>query len=343
MHYRSHKHALSPSNALEILAQYDLVLDCTDRPTSRYLISDACVVFGLPLVSASALRTDGQLTVLNHPSAPPGDPSGGPCYRCVWPTPPPPETVVGCGEGGILGPVVGVMGVFMALEALKIITTGGLEKPEHFSGGTPSIKAESSSTSSTDSPSHNPTMLLLSATSPRPTQSIRLQPRRKDCTSCSSQATITASSISEGSLDYVAFCGLMTPVALSAPEQRITPADYAVKHMNADDYQGLIDVRDKTQFELFNLPGSTNVPWTQIERWKSKADVDPAIENMLASNRKNITFVCREGNDSQLAVQKMQELGFGKAGDDGNGIDLKDIIGGWNAWRRDVDADWPDY
>ena len=100
------------------------MLDCTDHPTSRYLVSDACVLLRRPLVSASAFQTSGQLVALNSP------PGRGPCYRCVFPRPPPPESVVGCGEGGIVGPVVGVMGVLQALEAIRIISSGGLEQED---------------------------------------------------------------------------------------------------------------------------------------------------------------------------------------------------------------------
>ena len=105
---------------METVRNYDLVLDCTDNPATRYLISDTCVLLGKPLVSASALRIDGQLMVLNNPPLPAGDPKGGPCYRCIFPKPPPPESVVSCGDGGILGPVVGVMGVLQALEAIRV-------------------------------------------------------------------------------------------------------------------------------------------------------------------------------------------------------------------------------
>ncbi|KAK7970663.1 Urmylation protein [Apiospora saccharicola] len=125
-----HATHLTPENAADIVSKYDVVLDCTDHPTSRYLISDACVLLQKPLVSASALRTDGQLIVLNNPPAPRGSQGGGPCYRCVFPKPPPPDGVLSCGEGGILGPVVGVMGVLQALEAIKLVAAG---PPPHMS------------------------------------------------------------------------------------------------------------------------------------------------------------------------------------------------------------------
>ncbi|XP_053317235.1 adenylyltransferase and sulfurtransferase MOCS3 isoform X2 [Spea bombifrons] len=99
---------LNPDNVLELIQQYDVIADCSDNVPTRYLVNDACVVAGKPLVSASALRWQGQLTVYNH--------QGGPCYRCLFPTPPPPETVTNCADGGVLGIVPGIIGCMQALE-----------------------------------------------------------------------------------------------------------------------------------------------------------------------------------------------------------------------------------
>jgi adenylyltransferase/sulfurtransferase len=86
---------LDSSNALEIIQKYDIVVDATDNVATRYLLNDACVISGKPLVSGSALRMDGQLTVYNYKT--------GPCYRCLFPKPPPPESILNCADGGILG------------------------------------------------------------------------------------------------------------------------------------------------------------------------------------------------------------------------------------------------
>ena len=87
---------ITADNAISIIEAYNVVVDCTDAPSTRYLISDATVVLSKPLISGSALGTEGQITVYGH--------RGGPCYRCVFPNPPPAESVLTCGEGGILGP-----------------------------------------------------------------------------------------------------------------------------------------------------------------------------------------------------------------------------------------------
>merc|ERR1712106_926480 len=93
---------------------YDLVLDCTDNVATRYLLNDACVIAGKPLVSGSALRWEGQLCVYNYLGT-------GPTYRCLYPQPPPPEAVTNCSEGGVMGPIPGAIGCLQALEAIKIL------------------------------------------------------------------------------------------------------------------------------------------------------------------------------------------------------------------------------
>jgi adenylyltransferase/sulfurtransferase len=176
------------------------VLDCTDHPTSRYLISDACVLTGKPLVSASALKTEGQLIVLNNPPKPPEELSGGPCYRCIFPKPPPAESVLSCGEGGILGPVVGIMGVLQALEAIKVLT-----KQDKTANTNPST------TKGVEEPPRA-SLLMFSAYSNPQFRTMRLRSRRDTCAACSAERTISADSLTSGSLDYIAFCGRTAPV-----------------------------------------------------------------------------------------------------------------------------------
>jgi len=106
---------ISPSNAVKILEPYDIILDCTDNPPTRYLLSDAAVLLGKPLVSGAAQRYDGQLCVYNL-----GE--DGPCYRCLFPKAPEPEFASSCQETGILGAVTGVIGNLQALETIKLIT-----------------------------------------------------------------------------------------------------------------------------------------------------------------------------------------------------------------------------
>ena len=269
--YNAHKEPLSPQNAEDIVSQYDLVLDCTDHPTSRYLISDICVLLSKPLVSASAFQTSGQLIVLNNP------PGVGPCYRCVFPRPPPPESVVGCGEGGIVGPVVGVMGVLQALEAIKLIARGLAE-------------------------SVNQMLLFSGMSDSAPFRSIRMRGKRNDCISCSSAATITLDYL-KTSMDYVKFCGVAKPVNLLAPESRITAQQYDKLQQGGQEHV-LVDVRPRELFSLASIPGSINVPLSDFSR-------NNGLEALLAEvkDAKPVYLVCRVGNDSQVAAAKLQEMG----------------------------------
>lgn len=104
---------LGPENAQTVLEGYDVVLDGTDNFPTRYLVNDACVMLGKPLVTAAILRYSGQITTIV--------PGTGPCYRCVFPDPPQPGAVPSCAQAGILGPVAGVMGSLQALEAIKVL------------------------------------------------------------------------------------------------------------------------------------------------------------------------------------------------------------------------------
>ena len=113
-----HRAQLTSENAFNIISQYDIVINGSDNFPTRYLVNDACVLLGKPLVDASVLRFEGQLTVFDTTK-------GGPCYRCLYPDPPPPGEVPSCAEGGVLGVLPGIFGSLEALEAIKIILGQG--------------------------------------------------------------------------------------------------------------------------------------------------------------------------------------------------------------------------
>ncbi|KAF2417445.1 hypothetical protein EJ08DRAFT_666491 [Tothia fuscella] len=331
-----YKVRISGDNALQMIAPYDVVLDCTDTPASRYLISDSCVLLGKPLVSASALRTEGQLTIFNYPPRPAGDPAGGPCYRCIFPSPPPPEAVTSCGDGGILGPVVGVMGLLQALETIKAITAAG--------------SADATAFSSFAEPAVNPpTMLTFSAYSSPQFRSIRLRPRKKGCASCSAEATVTAEALTSGSMDYIQFCGLTHPVNILTPKERVSALQYAEARKNislSGKSHQVVDVREKVQFDLCHLYGSINVPFSIVSSLRNATTEvvqTPVLQQLKTSIGKGggepVFVVCRLGNDSQVAVRKFKELGF----DGGGKIWIGDVRGGLKAWREDVDPSFPEY
>ncbi|KUJ22686.1 uncharacterized protein LY89DRAFT_636901 [Mollisia scopiformis] len=320
--YNAHTSHLTPENSQGIVSQYDLVLDCTDHPTSRYLISDICVLLQKPLVSASALRTDGQLIVLNSPPLLAGNEAGGPCYRCVFPKPPPAESVVSCGDGGILGPVVGVMGVLQALEATKLIASGKLT-----SSGSEEAKKDAS-------------MLLFSTNSNPPFRSVRLRSRRPKCFACSAEAGLTLEGLSSGSLDYVLFCGINVPVSILGRDERIEAKEYAkLKTENRTDHL-LVDVREKVQFDICSIEGSVNVPFSSFQgsRFKEGDGKQPTWIPQSLPPDAPIYVVCRLGNDSQVVTKRLKESGLNK-----NGRYIGDIKGGLKSWKEQVDSSWPEY
>ena len=115
---RAHETRLQAGNALEILRDYDVIVDGTDNFPTRYLINDACVLLDLPNVHGSVFHFDGQVTVFHAPG-------GGPCYRCLYPSPPPPELAPNCAEAGVLGAICGIVGAMQAAEAMKLVLGAG--------------------------------------------------------------------------------------------------------------------------------------------------------------------------------------------------------------------------
>ncbi|GIL44131.1 hypothetical protein Vafri_1664 [Volvox africanus] len=167
----AHTRGFTPTNALELVERYDVVVDATDNPATRYLVSDACVVSGKPLVSAAAVGTDGQLTVYNYGN-------GGPCYRCLFPEAPAPENCSRCGEAGVLGVVPGIMGCLQALEAIKILS------------GVGDVSSKK--------------LTIFDALAGRFT-TVRLRNRNPTCVACGSSPVITRTTLP--SYDYVLFTG----------------------------------------------------------------------------------------------------------------------------------------
>ncbi|KAI3332946.1 ThiF family protein [Ustulina deusta] len=323
--YVGYDEHLTPRNAEDVMRAYDVVLDCTDHPTSRYLISDVCVLLGKPLVSASALRTDGQLIVLNNPPAAQGSADGGPCYRCVFPKPPPADSVVSCGEGGILGPVVGVMGVLQALEAIKLIAAG-------VGGENDRVPEEPLA----------PSLLLFSANSATPFRSIRMRSRRWNCFACAASSTLTLKELKAGSLDYVQFCGVTAPINVLQADERISATYYkSILASGSEERSLLLDVREKEHFEIANIPGAINIPFSTFQtKSRPTANGDaPHLEWLPedVGSDAPIYVVCRVGNDSQLVTRKLKDMGLDRHGERFIG----DIKGGMKAWKREVDQTMP--
>jgi adenylyltransferase/sulfurtransferase len=209
-----HACALSRDNAREIIAGYDIVADGADNFATRYLVNDACVLEGKALVSASILAFEGQLSVYNH--------DGGPCYRCLFPVPPPPGVIPSCAEGGVLGILPGVMGTLQATEVIKLVLGLG----EVASGRLVYYDA-----------------LALAFSS------FRLS-RDPQCAICGDAPTIT------GLVDYDAFCGAGAAVDSLVPQ--LSAVEAAALLGAADTV--FIDVRDAHERLVDALPGSEHIP-----------------------------------------------------------------------------------
>ncbi|CAB4065381.1 MOCS3 [Lepeophtheirus salmonis] len=291
--------ALTSQNALEIISEYDIVLDASDNVATRYLLNDACVLSEKPLVSGSALRFEGQLTVYNYP------PNVGTTYRCLFPDPPPPETVTNCSDGGVLGPVPGVIGTLQALEALKII----LGKKESVYSGK---------------------MLLFDALNPLNSfRTVKLRPRK-------------AAPIKE-LIDYEEFCGSkatdkdLALSLLSKETERITVS--ALSHLMKNEPSTsfiIIDVRSPSQQKIARLNASTPFPLSDMDRKDKIKELNKIIQSG-GNELKDILFICRRGNDSQKAVIKYKSM----AGSEN--IRIRDVIGGLHAWAKEIDSNFPIY
>lgn len=334
-----HAEPLTPDNAVSIISAYGFVLDCTDHPAVRYLISDACVRVGRPLVSAAALRTDGQLTILNWPVG------VGPCYRCLFPRPPPAAGQLSCAEGGVLGPVVGIMGVLQALQTLRIILEGEQETLKQAAERRP------------------PSLLLFSAAdghgklSTPSFRTVRLRGRRQDCFACSPSAPLAnmgGNEIINAWPDYVQFCGGCNDKGLQlAPEERVSVQNIhdVLEHAKGgvSCRHWLIDVREKEFFDMGSLDGALNIPFSRIQaaiaphgttRTKKEDGQHTWPEWLPDGMREDaapIYVLCRVGINSQIVVKQLKELGLDKQGTRFIG----DIKGGIRAWKADIDRTIP--
>lgn len=288
---------LNSANAMQIIENFDIVLDATDNVATRYLLNDACVLLKKPLVSGSALQLEGQLTVYNYLNSP--------CYRCMFPTPPLPSTVMNCGDGGVIGAVTGVIGALQALETIKII----LGLPNCLNGR----------------------LLIFDGLSTN-FRSIKLRQKKDDCVVCSENPTITRL------IDYEQFCSMKasdkdSKLNLLPENKRVDVQKYReivknnVKHL-------LLDVRGVHEFEICKLNNSINVP---IKRFINEKEYRSQIVNKLKEEKVPVFVVCRRGNDSQIVAQELtNELKDFDAG-------IQDIIGGLHSWSIHIDPNFPVY
>ena len=233
---RRYEFPIRSDNALEIFADYDVVVDGTDNVPTRYLVNDACVLLGKPNVYGSIFRFDGQASVFFPPH--------GPCYRCLYPEPPPPDLVPNCAEGGVLGILPGVIGVIQATETVKLILGAGRTLIGR--------------------------LLLYDALD----MAFREMKVRKNpkCPICGPQPTIT------GLIDYQEFCGVRgveeTANASAESGDAITPRELKAK-LDRGDRPFILDVRNPEEIAICRIAGSTVIPLPELPA--RLGELDPSV------------------------------------------------------------------
>jgi molybdopterin/thiamine biosynthesis adenylyltransferase/rhodanese-related sulfurtransferase len=262
-----HKTMLTSANAMEILADYDIVADGTDNFQTRYLVNDASVLSGKPNVYASIFRFEGQASVFGAP--------GGPCYRCLYPEPPPPGLVPSCAEGGVLGILPGLLGVIQATEVVKLILNGNGEGK-----GEPLIGR----------------LLLVDALAMR-FRELKLR-KNPDCPVCGTHPTVTKL------IDYDQFCGI-TPPAKETTQvanvqngvPQIGPEELKRRQTAGEDVF-VLDVREPHEYQIANIGGHL-IPLNDLPKRVGELD-----------REKNIVVQCKSGGRSQRAAEFLQQQGF---------------------------------
>lgn len=300
---RTYPVRLNNANAFEIFEFYDIILDATDTPLTRYLISDVAVNLGKTVVSASGLGTEGQLCILNYNNE-------GPCYRCFYPKPPTPTAVTSCQEGGVIGPCIGLVGTMMAVETLKLIL-GEYEKH----GFQPFLKTYSGF----------PEQVL---------RTFRMRGKQSNCACCGERPTVTRESIESGFINYDAFCGSRN-YDVCTSDERITVETFEKEYRTRKDSNHiLLDVRPRHHYNISHLPDSHNVTVKELR------DMDGELEKLRAhipniNKDSEVVVMCRYGNDSRLATRLLIDR-FGIPS-------VKDVSGGLFKYIDKVDPSIPKY
>ena len=302
-----HQTRVTRENAMALVRAYDVVVDAVDNAPTRYCVSDACVLAKRPLVSASCIQMEGQATVYNH--------ADGPCYRCLFPTPPPIATVTNCSDGGVLGVIPGLLGCIQALEVVKIIV---------------GMRAADLLVSK---------MLLVDGHGPL-FRTIKLRGRSAACIACGDNPQLDENALP----DYAAFCGMPSSDDSAAvacvieaahkplePELQIAPEALASRMAKNSDFT-LLDVRSPVQYDICALDGSVNVPLADLER-AARKDEQHAVINEAVARGDDILVLCRRGIDSTTAVRLLTS----------RGVASRNITGGLEAYAAQVDPTLPLY
>ncbi len=263
IHVETYEEALSSENALKLFEPYDVILDGTDNFPTRYLTNDACVLLGKPNAYGSIFRFEGQASVFAT--------KDGPCYRCLYPEPPPPGLVPSCAEGGVLGVLPGVIGVIQATEAIKLVAGIGEPLIGRF--------------------------LIYDALRMR-FRELKLR-KDADCPVCGTHPTVTQL------IDYEQFCGLhpaepeMTAVSSNASHATEITAVELRQRLDRGDKLRIIDVREPNEYQINRIAGSELIPLGDIPR--RYAELDPQEE---------LVMQCKMGARSAKAADFLRSVGF---------------------------------
>ena len=258
----TYEEALSSENAMRLFEPYDIILDGTDNFPTRYLVNDACVILGKPNTYGSIFRFEGQASVFGM--------KNGPCYRCLYPEPPPPGLVPSCAEGGVLGVLPGIIGVIQATEAIKLLTGVGEPLVGRF--------------------------LLYDALKMR-FRELKV-PKDPDCPVCGKNPTVTKL------IDYEQFCGLR-PAVEATPVSAPTSSGLEIssvelkQRLDRGDKLRIVDVREPNEFQINRIPGSELIPLGEIPR--RYAELNPDEE---------IVVHCKMGGRSAKAADYLRSVGF---------------------------------
>jgi molybdopterin/thiamine biosynthesis adenylyltransferase/rhodanese-related sulfurtransferase len=256
---------LSSENALELFREFDVIADGTDNFPTRYLVNDACVLTGKPNVYGSIFRFEGQASVFATEE--------GPCYRCLYPEPPPPGLVPSCAEGGVLGILPGLVGVMQATEVIKLILGAG----ESLIGR----------------------LLLIDALAMK-FRELKLR-KNPDCPACGTHPTITKL------IDYNEFCGIRgeeKPVETGIPEMQV---EELKRRLDAGENLFVLDVREPHEYQICNIGGHL-IPLGDLPKRVNELD---SSREIVAHCRSGVRSAKAVGFLQQAGFKKVHNLAGG--------------------------------
>lgn len=295
---------LNNSNAYDIFMDYDVVIDCTDTPLTRYLISDVAVHLGITVVSGSGLGTEGQLCILNYKNK-------SPCYRCFYPEPPPPTSVASCSEGGVIGPCIGIVGLMMAVETLKVLL-------EYYTID-----------------KFQPFILSYSGFPHQSVRKFTMRGRQGHCKTCGENPSVTKEAVLSNTINYASFCGSRN-YDVCEPDERISVYDFERDYYNSKKAKTyiLLDVRPSHHHDISHFRNTINIPVKQLR------DMEGDFEQLQSripelSPDSEIVVICRHGNDSRLATRILKDdFGLSK---------VRDVQGGFFKYIDEINPSIPKY